>query len=94
MLAIKPMPSSVRVDVMGSELVQGDVVKGFRTLCGFTQQELADKISVTKGALASWEMGRTALKLDIVKDLIEAFDESAGVGGMFQEAIMRCKKGL
>lgn len=67
----------------------GDVVRGFRTLCGMTRDVLGDKIGSTPSAIASWERNRTELKLSTVKDMADAF---APYGDLFWEAMMRTAK--
>lgn len=47
-----------------------------RKLKGFTQEEIAEKIGVTRQAVAKWEAGETVPDLDKCKMLAEVFEVS------------------
>ena len=47
-----------------------------RKLKGFTQEEVAEKVGVTRQAVAKWEAGETVPDLDKCKMLAEIFEVS------------------
>ena len=47
-----------------------------RKLKGFTQEEVAEKVGVTRQAVAKWEAGETVPDLDKCKILAEVFEVS------------------
>jgi DNA-binding XRE family transcriptional regulator len=62
----------------------GDVLRGFRVLCGMTREELADKLGASRHAIGSWEGNRTALKLSVVRKIAAVF---APFDDLFWEAM-------
>lgn len=57
------MPSSI-----------GERIKDLRNRCGFKQQELADKIGVSRQVLSNWERGYTPLDSDGVTKLAKILE--------------------
>ena len=47
-----------------------------RKMKGFTQEEIAEKVGVTRQAVAKWEAGETVPDLDKCKKLAEVFEVS------------------
>ena len=47
-----------------------------RKMKGFTQEEIAEKVGVTRQAVAKWEAGETVPDLDKCKMLAEVFEVS------------------
>ena len=73
-----------RQDVMANQL--GDLLHHLRVECGLSQHQLADRLSVTRSAIANWEAGNRmpdaatfahiARELDVdVEVLLEAVDD-------------------
>lgn len=55
----------------------GDRIRHLRGVKGLSQQELADKLGVTKGAVSQWEVGRSAnIKLVTALKLCETLGAS------------------
>lgn len=56
----------------------GDRIRQCRIARGMTQQQLADAVGVTKGAVSQWELGGTKnVKLDTFLKLIAALHTTA-----------------
>jgi len=56
--------------------VVSDSIKKLRKEKGMTQDELAEKLCVTRQAVSSWEMGKTQPDVDTLTRLAEIFDVS------------------
>ena len=46
-----------------------------RSRAGLTQQEMADRLFVTRQAVSRWERGETVPGIDTLRLIAEAFDE-------------------
>ena len=53
-------------------------VRELRTEAGMTQQQLADRLHVTRQSVSSWELGRTEPDLQTLTELAEVFGTDAG----------------
>jgi DNA-binding XRE family transcriptional regulator len=69
--------------VLYKQIAHGDVIRGYRAMFGWTRQQLADMMDVTVGTIASWETGRTDLRLKTVSDIARLF-------GDYQANFWRC----
>ena len=49
-----------------------------RKAAGLTQQQLADRLHVTRQSISSWELGRTEPDLQTLAELAEVFETDAG----------------
>lgn len=49
-----------------------------RKAAGLTQQQLADRLHVTRQSVSSWELGRTEPDLQTLTELAEVFETDAG----------------
>ena len=49
-------------------------IKHFRKRCGFTQEQLAEKLSVTRQTLAKWENGEASPTIDDCIRMADIFD--------------------
>ena len=68
-----------------------DVVKKLRTQKGFSQEELAAKIFVTRQAVSRWETGETIPNTDTLKLLSKLFDVSINtLLGSPRKLVCRC----
>ena len=56
--------------------VVSDSIKKLRKEKGMTQDELAEKLNVTRQAVSNWEMGKTQPDVDTLTRLAEIFDVS------------------
>ncbi len=54
----------------------GEKISGFRRNAGMTQDELADKLYVTRQALSKWELGVSAPSIDTLLELCKLFNVS------------------
>ncbi|WP_084813080.1 XRE family transcriptional regulator [Exiguobacterium sp. SH31] len=52
----------------------GKKIKDKRTSFDLTQEQLAEKLGVSKGSISSWEKGRTAPRMDKVSQMAEIFN--------------------
>ena len=52
-------------------------IKELRLEHGFTQKELAEKLSTTNSAVCDWEKGRTQPDLAMLADIAKLFDVSS-----------------
>lgn len=52
----------------------GKKIKEKRLSYDFTQEQLAEKLGVSKGSISSWEKGRTAPRMDKVSQMAEIFN--------------------
>lgn len=72
----------VSIDAGTNKINIGARIKELRTFAHFTQSELAEKIGITKSAIANWETGRTRPDFPILPALCHAlhisFDELLG----------------
>ena len=50
-----------------------DTIKTMREERGWTQQQLADKLGVTRSAVTQWETGWSQPKMDSIKKLADVF---------------------
>ena len=50
----------------------GELIKAARVRAGLTQQELADRLKVTQGAIAHWENGRKNMTVETLFDIADA----------------------
>jgi transcriptional regulator with XRE-family HTH domain len=64
------------------------VIRRYRRQAGLSQQQLADSVGVSKGFISALEGGRSVPNLDMVVQLAESLDVSAGslVNAMVEEA--------
>ena len=60
----------------GENNMVGNNIKRFRTKCGMTQDELAEKLSVTRQAVSNWERGKTEPDIETLDRLAQALDVS------------------
>ena len=51
-----------------------DVIYSLRTKCGMSQDELAEKLYVTRQAVSRWETGETVPNTETLKLLSAVFD--------------------
>ena len=51
----------------------GENIKYFRKANNMLQQDLADKLKVTKGAVSSWEVGRTEPNIGMIEAMCSIF---------------------
>ena len=56
-----------------------DILPQLRTDRGYTQQELANKLYVTRQAVSRWETGETTPNVDMIKLLAVTLDVPVGV---------------
>lgn len=54
----------------------GDIIINLRTKNGLTQEELAQKVAVTRQAVSRWELGETIPNTETLKLLSKLFDVS------------------
>ncbi|MBR5309698.1 MAG: helix-turn-helix transcriptional regulator [Oscillospiraceae bacterium] len=54
----------------------GDNIKKVRTKSGMTQEELAEKINVTRQAISNWENGKTEPDIETLTKIAQIFDIS------------------
>ena len=66
----------------------GDIIRKHRKLKNFTQEELGNKLFVSKQAISKWENGRSFPDLETTQKLIEILeiDSSEILGGTVQES--------
>ena len=57
----------------------GAKIESLRTTLGWTQQELADKVKMSRGSIANIELGRQRLILDDVETFALAFNVKPAV---------------
>ena len=60
----------------GGAMETKDIIYELRTKNGFSQEELAEKIFVTRQAVSRWEKGETMPNIDTLKLLSKLFDVS------------------
>lgn len=65
-----------------------------RKAAGLTQQQLADRLHVTRQSISSWELGRTEPDLQTLAELAEVFETDAGslLGEAGRPAYLRFQK--
>lgn len=61
-----------------------DVILGLRTKNGLSQDELAEKVFVTRQAVSRWETGETTPNIETLKQLSMLFDVSISCGTYVQ----------
>lgn len=49
-------------------------MKGLRTAKGITQEELAERLHVTRQAISSWENGKNQPDIQTLENLAKVFD--------------------
>lgn len=54
--------------------IMGQRIKGKRTEAGLSMQQLADKIGVSKGAIAKWEKGESKPSRPYIKEMCDLFN--------------------
>ncbi|MBQ3237157.1 MAG: helix-turn-helix transcriptional regulator [Oscillospiraceae bacterium] len=54
----------------------GKNIKSNRTKLGITQEELAEKINVTRQAVSNWENGKTEPDIETLTKIAQIFDIS------------------
>ncbi len=64
------------------------VIRRYRDQAGLSQQQLADSVGVSKGFISALEAGRSVPNLDMLVQLAEALNVSAGalVNAMVEES--------
>lgn len=68
-----------------------DIIFQLRTKSGFTQDELAEKIFVTRQAVSRWETGETMPNTETLKMLSKLFDVSINtLLGSLRKLICQC----
>ena len=68
-----------------------DIIYELRTKKGFSQEELAEKVFVTRQAVSRWETGETIPNIDTLKLLSKLFDVSINtLLGSPRELVCRC----
>ena len=68
-----------------------DIIYELRTKKGLSQEELAEKIFVTRQAVSRWETGETMPSIDALKLLSQLFDVSINtLLGSPRELICQC----
>ena len=68
-----------------------DIIYELRTKKGLSQEELAEKIFVTRQAVSRWETGETIPSIDTLKLLSQLFDVSINtLLGSPRELICQC----
>ncbi|MBO5227914.1 MAG: helix-turn-helix domain-containing protein [Lachnospiraceae bacterium] len=68
-----------------------DIIAELRTKKGFTQEELAGKVFVTRQAVSRWELGETVPNVETLKLLSKLFDVSINtLLGSPQKLICQC----
>ena len=65
----------------------GKKIKALRTLCGLTQEELGDKVFVSKQAVSKWETGKTLPDIEMMRKLcaILQIDTDEKLGASIEE---------
>ena len=54
----------------------GSRIRKYRKICGMTQEQLADKINVTKSRVSNWEQGINRPDADILADICKTLNVS------------------
>ena len=68
-----------------------DIIREFRTKKGLSQDELAEKVFVTRQAVSRWENGETTPNTETLKLLSKLFDVSINtLLGSPRELICQC----
>ena len=68
-----------------------DIIYELRTKKGFSQEELAEKVFVTRQAVSRWETGETTPNIDTLKLLSKLFDVSINtLLGSPRELVCQC----
>ncbi len=68
-----------------------DIIRELRTKKGLSQEELAEKIFVTRQAVSRWETGETIPNIDTLKLLSKLFDVSINtLLGSPRELVCQC----
>ena len=64
------------------------IIRRYRNQAGLSQQQLADSVGVSKGFISALEGGRSIPNLDMLVQLAEALNVSAGtlVNAMVEES--------
>lgn len=61
------------------EIRLGENIRRFRKESGFTQEQLAEALGVTTGAVYKWESGKAKPELEMLVDIAEFFETSVDV---------------
>lgn len=71
------------------------VIKRYRNQAELSQQQLADSLGVSKGFISALEAGRSVPNLDMLVQLADALNVSAGtlVNTMIEEATKSLRQG-
>lgn len=48
-------------------------IRSYRRIMGFTQEQLAEAVNVTVGAVSKWESGSTTPELSVILELAALF---------------------
>lgn len=51
----------------------GELLKEYRLGCNLTQEEVADRLNVSRSCYASWELGRRNMNIDDMFKLCDIF---------------------
>lgn len=62
------------MEVKGAEEMLGEKLMTLRKKNGYSQQELADKLSVTRQTISNWELGQGAPALDKAAELAKIYN--------------------
>ena len=66
----------------------GKNIKKYRTLCGLSQSEIAEKMKMTRQGISSWETGRTEPSINDIERLASILDCSkTDLIGNYSEAV-------
>ena len=73
-----------------------DIIRSYRHRAGLSQQQLADSVGVSKGFISALEGGRSAPSLDVLVQIADALNVSAGtlVDEMVNEAVSELCGGM
>ena len=70
-----------------------DIILELRTKKGMSQEELADKVFVTRQAVSRWETGETVPNTETLKQLSKLFDVSINtLLGSPRQLVCECPK--
>ena len=71
-----PWYNIITTDESGDFMETKDIIYELRTKKGLSQEELAEKVFVTRQAVSRWENGETIPNIDTLKRLSQLFDVS------------------
>jgi len=80
------------IDIKGGDRMETkDIIREFRTKKGLSQEELAEKVFVTRQAVSRWENGETIPNTETLKLLSKLFDVSINtILGSPRQLICQC----